>query len=162
MRRYCQCASWTVGRVAMILLDRAQLEKAAADCGSDLDPQFDGATFVLLFARFLEALTVTAGSDDLFVITAAKLILLPGTPRTRLPARCTAGTRCMWRWRPLAASPAPCLKLLSSSSPKRLSICQMPQKLSPAFSQPCSRANHAAPANPPSGRPCAHRDIGHD
>lgn len=61
-------------------LERSRLEKAAADCGFDLTPQVEGAALVLRSAQFPEAVTVTAGQDDSFVITASNDILLPSTP----------------------------------------------------------------------------------
>lgn len=60
-------------------LERSRLEKASADCGFDLTPQVEGAALVLRSAQFPEAVTVTAGQDDSFVITASNDIMLPGT-----------------------------------------------------------------------------------
>lgn len=65
----------------MNALERARIEKAAADCGFDLTAQLDGNALALRSAQFPEIVTVTPGPDESFSIGASNPIVLPGAPQ---------------------------------------------------------------------------------
>ena len=61
----------------MTPLQRTRLEKAAADCGFDLSPQWEGDALRMCSNQFPETVLVRGLSDDEFEVLASNPVLLP-------------------------------------------------------------------------------------
>lgn len=61
----------------MTPLERTRLEKAAADCGFELSPQWDGETVRMRSNQFPETVMVRILTDDEFEVSASNAVALP-------------------------------------------------------------------------------------
>lgn len=61
----------------MTPLERTRLEKAAADCGFELSPQWEGDALRMRSNQFPETVLVRSLSDDEFEVRASNPVLLP-------------------------------------------------------------------------------------
>jgi putative restriction endonuclease len=78
VRVHCTYTQTHVGRKNhMTLLQRTRLEKAAADCGFDLSPQWEGDALRMRSNQFPETVLVRGLSDDEFEVLASNPVLLP-------------------------------------------------------------------------------------
>lgn len=61
----------------MTPLEHARLEKAAADCGFELSPQWDGEAVRMRSNQFPETVTVRILASDEFEVSASNALVLP-------------------------------------------------------------------------------------